>query len=119
MTNFEYLKVVRIGTLHFIPVTKSTRTFDLSSFNLMDEPSFGQPRIIATSGEDRFHDADGSNWVVVDVPAHHNGELRSIDDVVRHLEPVFAFLYQKGLLPNMEFPGLVVASPFDLVPQMA
>ena len=76
--------------------------------------------MIAASGEDQFHDADGDqHWVVIDVPALHNGEERSMDDVVRHLEPVFAYLFREGLVPNIEFPGMIVASPFDLIPQMA
>ena len=118
MTNFEELKIVRIGTLHYIPVNKSTRFMDLSSIG--DEPDYGQLRIVATSGQDQFHDESGDrHWVAIDVPALHNGETRSTEDIIRDLGPIYAHLFQEGLVPNMEFPGMIVASPFDLIPQMA
>ena len=124
MTNFEELKIVRIGTLHYIPVNKSTRFMDLSSIGIGvddgDEPAYGQLRIVATSGQDQFHNESGDrHWVAIDIPALHNGETRSVDDIIRDLGPIYAQLFQEGLVPNMEFPGMIIASPFDLVPQMA
>ncbi len=112
MSSLTEPRIVKIGTLYFIPVSSSTLGVDLTDLTTPAHPD--GPFLVCTSADDQFHNAEHGHWVVFEIPRQNNGVIRSADDVRSELQQIYAALDAKNLLEGIKPHGVALCrNPID------
>lgn len=113
------LPIVKMGTLYFIPIDEPKQRVDLSDFAPEDTSLYHGTSIVDFSTQDQFRmSMDSQDYLVVKIPPLNNGDMRNMEDIINELERVYRYLSVKGVVPFVEYPGVVPVDPFAMVPQL-
>lgn len=111
--------IVRIGSLYYIPVEDSEELIDLCDFADGEDTQYdeGAQFIEYSTASDR-HATSGQSYAVFQIIPARNGEILILEDVIDgELRRVYEYLHGKGLVPLVEYPGIVSNDPFTRVLQ--
>jgi len=114
------MPIMRIGTLYYIPIDAPVgQLLDLSDFSPDDDLVTSDGAVIIDYSTPRQpYSTSGQAYVAVQISFFHNGDALSLEEVADgELQRVYAYLYKKGLVSTMEYPGVESLEPFNLVAQ--